>query len=234
MTDRERFASVMLSLSLALQMYGRELTKAMQDVYWKALAGVSDDELEAAAQIVIRSDKEFPSPARLLELARPPVESAAQAHRVMALAWEAGRQVIPGQGTWWSGVVIREKIGEAAYEAFHACGGSAAFRDMDDPYHGSRIRREFVECWRRVVMREPATALRSLEYRPALPAPAQPALAFKPPKQFLPLIRPDRLPCTAEEQAALDRIGEKLEHKRAAIPRVSCIGELLTTERTRL
>lgn len=168
MKNKKRFASTMLSLAAVLKMYGKELTEPIQAVYWKALADLTDDEFEQAAAVLIRRETEFPPPALFLDVARPKADPAGEAHRVMLQAWNAGKQTIPGEGCWWSADAIRAEVGEAAYEAFHACGGSSAFRDIDNEFHGPRIRREFMECYERVVLTDPAKALPSGPERPAL------------------------------------------------------------------
>lgn len=159
MIDKKRFSSVMLSLSLALKMYGRELSAELQQVYWNALQDLTDDEFEFAAAVVMRRDTEFPTPSQLLEIAHPPAEDpVTAAARTMDKALSL-TEYCPRTGTWWSGERIRHALGEAAYQAFHACGGSAAFRQVDDPYHGARVRRDFVECYQRVLRADPLTSL---------------------------------------------------------------------------
>jgi hypothetical protein len=159
MTDKKRFASVMLSMSLALKMYGRELSTELQQVYWNALQDLTDDQFEFAAAVVMRRDTEFPTPSQLLEIARPPAEDPqATAARMLDKALMLSEHC-PHSGTWWSGERIRHTLGEAAYQAFHACGGSPAFRQVEDPYHGARVRRDFVECYMRVMRADPLTCL---------------------------------------------------------------------------
>jgi hypothetical protein len=167
MKDEARFASVMASMALVLPMYGRELTADLQEIYWHALAGLSDQEFETAAHALMRTETQFPPPARFLDVVRP-TNPTADATRALARAWEFGKQVIPGQGCWWSGDAIREKVGPAAYEAFHACGGSSAFQNLDSEYHGPGIRKAFVEAYEQATRNDPRTALPSPE-RGALP-----------------------------------------------------------------
>ena len=165
MKDRKRFGSVMLSLSVSLKMYGRELTDAMRDVYWTALADLSDDEFERAAAVLIRRETEFPPPALFLEVARPQRDLAAEAFQVL------NRCLLlttydPEGGTSWSGRQIQAEVSQAAYEAFHACGGAPSFRLYDDPIHGPRVRREFVECYQRMVRSDTQLALPGGSDRP--------------------------------------------------------------------
>lgn len=236
MKDRKRFTSTMLALSAALKMYGKECTTEMQGVYWSALKDLTDDEFERAAQVLIRRETEFPPPAMFLEVARPQEDGASAAHQAMLAAWNAGRQVIPGQGSWFSGDLIRSQVGVAAYEAFHACGGSSAFALMDDEFHGPRIRREFAECYQRAVAGDPGKTLPTEPTRPALTTGAilQAAAEIEAgdsdwrthmlaaeqahrAERIKQLRKPEPLPATPEEQAVLDQIGAKLAAKRAAL-----------------
>lgn len=228
---RARFAELMLAMSLSLKLYGRELSKEMQDAYWAALRDMSDAEFERAAMVLLRRETEFPPPSLFLEVARP-VDSA-DAHRAMIRAWNAGRQIIPGEGSWWSGEAIRAAEGEAAYQAFHACGGSAAFRDMDDPFHGPRIRREWAECWQQQVRDEPAKALpaprpvalpAAPEERVTIPPGTDPcgdalrtALRADRASRILEFKRPEPAPCPPETATAFARLGEKIAAKRAQL-----------------
>lgn len=232
MKNPARFAKGMLALSLSLKMYGRELSDPMQEVYWRALSDLSDDEFEQAATVLLRRETEFPPPAMFLEVVRVN-DSNADAHRALMLAWNAGKQVIPGEGCWWSGALIREKVGPAAYEAFHACGGSSAFRDLDNEYHGPRIRREFMECYRTAVATDSTRALP--EASTPLLTTGQILLEAEAVKvgtldavraQFLAqqgaeraqlletFTKPAPGPMTEEDRAALDRLGEKIAAKR--------------------
>lgn len=235
MKDKKRFASTMLSLSLALKMFGRDLDEELQLVYWRALEDLSDDEFERAAAILILRETEFPQPALFLEVARPKADGAAEAFRLMCKAWFAGKEYDPESGSSWSAIKIRAALGEGAYEAFHACGGSEGFRLMDDDYHGPGIRRAFADSYQRVTRADPRKALpQPGDQLPALTSGEIIATAEAPGDadwrsqlwqiqkaqsagaQTL-LMRPQPLPCSAEEQAVLDRIGEKLAAKRAAL-----------------
>jgi len=168
----------MLALASALKMYGRELDKPMQDVYWHTLQDLTDEEFERAAQVLIRRETDFPPPAMFLQLARPPVDLKAEAHRVMCRAWFAGKTYDPEGGTGWSAEQIRAVLGVGAYEAFHACGGAKAFQQMDDEFHGPGIRRAFMECYVSTVSNDPKKALPQ----------AEDALAVLEPKRFLQLV----------------------------------------------
>lgn len=244
MKDRQRFSSTMLSLAAALKMYGKELTTATQEVYWTALGDLTDEEFQRAAALLIRRETEFPPPVMFLDVIRPS-NPTADASRALARAWELGKQVIPGQGCWWSGDAIREKVGPAAYEAFHACGGSSAFQNLDSEYHGPRIRRDFIEAYQSQVAAGPQRAL---------PAPTAPLLttgqilleaeavkvgtldavraeflaqaAAERAAIIASLTKPEPLPVpTAEEQEALDRLGEKIAAKKRELAAQTSTGD---------
>lgn len=235
MKNRERFASTMLSMSLVLKMFGKEFDNAFQEVYWNALAPLTDVDFQRAAEILMRRETEFPPPALFFEVLRTE-DAGAQAHRALMAAWNHGKQTIPGEGCWWSGALILEHVGPAAHEAFHACGGSTAFRDMDSEYHGPRIRREFVESYRASVAIDPARALPAGPQAPLLTTGQLllEAEALQVSPETLDQVRADFLaqqsddrrdlalpftryapaPCTPEEQAQLDALGEKIAAKR--------------------
>lgn len=147
----------MLAMSLGLKMFGKELDKPLQRVYWQALADLEDGEFERACAQVLRTDSEFPTPARILAVARPPLSEAAVL-RVMNGAWWDGRTA-GYDGVGWEESTIRTLYGEAAALAFRACGGSAGFRAMDDTFRGERIRAAFVEAYRAALARDPLAAL---------------------------------------------------------------------------
>jgi hypothetical protein len=149
----------MLSLASVLKMYGKELTAAMQEVYWTALRDLSDEEFQRAAAVLIRRETEFPPPAMFLEVAHPEMNNKAMAFRAMMQAWWAGRVYDPESGGSWSGEQIRAACGEASYQGYLACGGSSGFQQMDDEYHGPGIRKAFMECYTQQVRANPATSL---------------------------------------------------------------------------
>lgn len=157
MKDRERFGSLMLSLSIGLKMYGRELDKPMQAVYWKALADLDDASFERACTTILRTDSDFPPVSRILAVARPSIPDAAIL-RVMNGAWLEAKE-LASDGIWWRESTVRERFGLAAARAFRACGGSAGFRAMDDERRGDRIKAAFIETYRREVELDPVSAL---------------------------------------------------------------------------
>lgn len=235
----------MLSLAVSLKMYGRELTDPMRDVYWRALATLTDDDFERAAEIILRSDTDFPPPARFLDVLRPDAE--AEAGRALARAWMLGKEVLPGEGCWWSAEKIRAEVGPAAAEAFHACGGSSAFKDVDSEYHGAGIRKAFIAAYRREVQLDVARALPAGPNTPALTTgqllalasgmvkpetldavraevTAQPAAARA--AVIATLTKPEPTPTNDEEQAALDRLGEKIEAKRRELAALTPTGDV--------
>lgn len=175
MKDEARFASVMASMALVLKMFGRELTADFQEVYWVALADLSDEEFQRAAAILIRRETEFPPPAMFLEVGRPQEDVKAVALRVMQQAWWRCKTYDPESGTGWKVAMIQESFGVAARQGFEACGGDFGFRMMDDEYHGPGIRRAFVEAYEQATRNDPRTALPSPE-RGALPRPSTASL----------------------------------------------------------
>lgn len=212
MNDRSRFGKLMLAMSLALKMYGRELNELMTEVYWKALSDLTDAEFESAATILLRQETDFPPPALFLALARPRADLNAEAHRVMCQAMLL-TEYNPEDGETWRASHIREQIGEAAYTAFLACGGAAGFRDADSPYHGARIRREFRDAYQQSVQADPSNALPSPVKSLPLPEPFQ-ALIDAIAKPMLRLT--DGLERPIETPRGTPSTPEEIETKRAA------------------
>ena len=235
MNDRARFASTMASLALSLPMYGRTLTRELQEVYWAALRGLSDAEFQRAAEVLLTTEKEFPPPARFFAVLLEG-DPQADAQRALNAAWRAGRQLTPGQGSWWSGPAILAQVGRAAYEAFHACGGSAAFALVDSEFHGPGIRKAWAEAYRNQVEADPMRALPAPRVEALPPGPDQLALegevgAAAEPFDWRAMLRegerrlrdaeiaalrkPKPGPVeSAAEQEQLDALGEKLAAKR--------------------
>lgn len=124
----ERFKAVLATLAIALP--GREQSDALRDVYWRVLAGLTDEQLEAAAAKALRSCRFFPTPAELLELAQPrnlEAEAGRVFERVKALA-----DYSPQCGPIWSETKIRLALGDAVADAYQAAGGSSAMMRGDE------------------------------------------------------------------------------------------------------
>lgn len=155
--DRQHFGELMLALS-ELPMPGRVYSDLTAEVYWRALKVLSREAFTQAAEAALRTAKWFPTPAELLELARttdPATDAGLAFERTLRLHTHS-----PHAGALWSEAEIRETIGEAAAQAYRAAGGNAAMRhalhrDAHEPY----TRKAFVECYLRVIQRDPATAL---------------------------------------------------------------------------
>lgn len=247
MKDEARFASIMASMALVLPMFGRELTADLQEIYWRALATLTDEEFETAAHALMRTETQFPPPARFLDVIRP-TNLTAEANRALARAWDLGKQVMPGHGCWWSGDAIREKVGPAAYEAFHACGGSSAFQQLDSEYHGAGIRKLFVEAYRSQVAAAPeralpapspetqlltagqVLALAAGRVKPETLDAVRAEVLSQPAAERAAIIatltKPEPLPPrSAEEQAALDALGEKIAAKRRELAASQSTGD---------
>lgn len=147
---RERFAAVMATLSV---LPGRDVTEPLLEVYWRVLGDLSDAEMEGAATKALRSCRFLPTPAELLALARPR-NLAAEAGRVFE-AVKALADYSPRAGDVWSETKIRIALGEAAADAFAACGGSAALRHGDEVW----TRKHFVEAYQAHPPADPPPAL---------------------------------------------------------------------------
>jgi hypothetical protein len=169
MIDRAAFTSAMAALATALPA-SRPITEATYEVYWRACGELSDAEFQRGAEACLRRCRFFPVPAELLEAGRPAVDPAAEAGRALQRAVRLS-EYSPVIGTWYSAERIRHELGEAAYQAFHACGGSSALRQLDDEFHGARVRKDFVECFIRIARRD---------RRLALPEPREPDLTPEP------------------------------------------------------
>jgi hypothetical protein len=156
--DRAAFTSTMAALSTALPTAGRPITEATFEVYWRALAPLSDAEFQRGAEVCLRRCRFFPVPSELLDAGRPVTDSAADAFRVMNRALLL-TDYDPEGGTTWRIQRLREELGEATAQAFLACGGAPAFRQYDSPFHGAAIRKAFMESYQRSVLLEPQLAL---------------------------------------------------------------------------
>lgn len=168
MTSKERFASTMSAMALALPMSnGRQLTQPLLEMYWRVLADLSDEELELAATSIMRNPTRavfFPTPAELLAAARP--VSQADAMRSLAAVRRLA-EYSPELGDTWSVTTIREKLGPAAAMAFQAIGGDAGMRELHAPANAPFARQRFALAYTDAVSRDA---------RAALPAPAAAAL----------------------------------------------------------
>lgn len=157
MNDRARFASAMASLAAALPLFGREFTTKFQEVYWHALADLSDEDFEAAAMRCLRELKQFPTPSDLLERARPKGDDELAGARLFLSLLRQPRYH-PVRGDYWDPDEIERRFGRAARAAFTVAGGTVGFRAACDPEKERFIRRDFVSTFRRVVADDPTAA----------------------------------------------------------------------------
>lgn len=137
---RERMAAALATLAVALP--GKEISGPLLEVYWRALADLTDEQLEAAATRALRACRFFPTPSELLELAQPrnlAAEAGRVFERVKGLA-----DYSPRVGAVWSETKIRLALGDAVADAYQAAGGAAAFATGDEVW----TRKAFVEAYR--------------------------------------------------------------------------------------
>lgn len=136
---RERMAAALATLAVALP--GKDISSPLLEVYWRALADLTDAELEAAATKALRACRFFPTPSELLELAQPrnlAAEAGRVFERVQSLA-----DYSPRVGSVWSETKIRLALGDEVADAFQAAGGASALMRGDDVW----TRKAFVEAY---------------------------------------------------------------------------------------
>ena len=136
---RERMAAALATLAVALP--GKEISGPLLEVYWRALADLTDEQLESAATKALRACKFFPTPAELLELARPRnmvAEAGRVFERVKSLAGYS-----PQVGAVWSETKIRLALGDAVADAYQAAGGASALMRGDEVW----TRKAFVDAY---------------------------------------------------------------------------------------
>lgn len=146
---RERFAAVMATLSV---LPGKDVSAPLLEVYWRVLGDLNDEEMEAGATKALRTCRFLPTPAELLELARPR-NLQAEAGKVFEQIRELSDYAAGGE--YWKETKIRIALGNEAADAFVACGGSAAFRSGDPVW----TRKAFVEAYCNRPPRETPPAL---------------------------------------------------------------------------
>lgn len=212
LTDRAAFGSTLLGLSLALKMYGRELTPEMQRVYWLALQDLTDAEFQAAAMHLAKTCTDFPTPSQFLDVIHPAVAKDAAAYAVMCAALLC-TDYNPEDGSTWRRATIRAKISPAAEEAFIACGGAASFRLVDSEFHGPKIRAAFCDTYTALVTRDPKSALPEPQL-PLLQADTMEALTAG--IGDLPRLTAGREPPAAAHNPAAPATPEELEARRRA------------------
>jgi len=173
MIDRARFASSLASLAAVLPMFGRTFTRQLQEIYWHALADLSDEDFEAACTRALRECTQFPSPAELLERApaRPKSDLELLAARTFQLILRHPKRNDSGT-LYWREQDLAERYGRAAGEAFVIAGATGGFRAAMDPERERFIRRDFIAAFIRLAKDDPA-ALEPVEAQPQLPTGVQ-------------------------------------------------------------
>lgn len=73
--DMPRFQSTMAALA---EMFGKQLSQALTDLYWEALKGMFIEDLQRAAGSWMKVGKHFPKPAELIERVRDMGAAAAK------------------------------------------------------------------------------------------------------------------------------------------------------------
>jgi len=165
MIDRIRFANALGGLAATLPLFGREYSRQLQEVYWHALADLSDDDFERACARALRELKQFPTPSDLLERAPSRAHGALelQAARIF-LAIVATPRHNPARGSYWREEDVRRQHGAAAADAFVMAGATAGFRAASDPDRERFIRRDFLAGYVAAATADPSARL---------PAPAE-------------------------------------------------------------
>jgi hypothetical protein len=116
MKNETKFSEYMLVLG---EIFDREISKALVDIYWKALERYSDDQCIKAFVQLIHTARFFPKPADFLEILDSQTENKS------AFAWmqvtEAVRRIGPYESVMFSDPVIHSVI--------RAMGGWSYFQD---------------------------------------------------------------------------------------------------------
>jgi len=145
--------------------FNRPITPAVLDVFGRVLSRRLDTkQWERAVTRALEAESFFPPPAVLLRYGiadGAPQARAGEVYAAILSRFEAGECVGPRD--------VRERFGEAAFDAFVAAGGSRAFswcEPKDEPF---RLKR-FVEAWTETVEQSPERALPAGAEAPKLEA----------------------------------------------------------------
>lgn len=111
MTDRDRgrFATLMLGIG---ETYGEPVSDARMEIYYRALADLTFDEINVAVSAHVRTQKFFPRPAELREAVDGSVDDRAE------LAWSAVRREVRRVGYLGTPEFKDEATRRAAMELF--------------------------------------------------------------------------------------------------------------------
>jgi len=82
MQNRQKFQMLM---NVMCEVYHRDISDALLDIYWRVLAPYSDKQVEEACNTAVRTCKFFPKPAELIELMQGSLQERAliQADKVL-------------------------------------------------------------------------------------------------------------------------------------------------------
>jgi len=150
-----------------------ERTRAMGEVYRKALDELTDEEWLRAVSVAIGKEERLPSPATLLRYGRPAhivASGAAVAYGEILNQFELGNHPLLRE--------IRENLGRGAAEAFMAAGGEASFMSADERNAVFRFDK-FVKAYEAVVADDPKAALPQESIAEALGLPVGEALPLE-------------------------------------------------------
>jgi len=123
----ERFAKGMKALGIA---FGREVSDDVSKLYFGLLKGLTDAQWNRAVTHALTHERFFPPPAVLIEAAGANASQEpilAEAGRALDAVIEC-RTYSAEAGALWSQREIRERLGDAAADAFVAVGGGGRLR----------------------------------------------------------------------------------------------------------
>jgi hypothetical protein len=135
----------------------REVTDSLASVYWMVLHDLTEEEFTRAVRACVASGTFFPVPAEIRKHARPEPSTAEIAQVVRQI--ESLSEYDPHDGPCWSAKRIEERLGVAAAEAFRACGGSPAFRTLDQGNNRVHFLLRFAEAYRDRTARDDQVAI---------------------------------------------------------------------------
>jgi hypothetical protein len=118
-------------------------------LYTDALSELSDDDVIAAARVVVKREKFFPPAGVLLEAVRPAAVAKADVQAEAAAAYQrvlGCNTYTPEAGAFWSFRQIADEVGQVAAMSFTAAGGHEAFAAADPVGDQFRFKR-FVEAF---------------------------------------------------------------------------------------
>ncbi|MCI0488968.1 MAG: hypothetical protein L0229_20440 [Blastocatellia bacterium] len=116
-SDFERFGHAMYALG---EVFGKDMTGNLIELYFKALSDLSVEEFERAANLAIGECKFFPKPVELRE------RLTGTASDMAAAAWECAISAYRKAGYWQSVIFVDPHIGAAIVSAF---GGWVGFSE---------------------------------------------------------------------------------------------------------